>query len=129
MTILSYAEPAAEIACALPPNQMRDRHDALGSIVGADLLGLDREGDRLQVVIARGGRTDLDAQVITWAREEKACCGFLGFAVDSKPDTVTIEITAPAGAGPTLDGIHWIVRAASGHGTTAGATGLPPDAG
>lgn len=122
MTTLSFADPTAEIACTLPPNEMRDRLEALGTILGTHLLDLDREGDRLRVVIGRGDRTDLDAQVVAWAQEEKACCGFLGFAVDSEPDAVTIEITAPAGAGPTLDGIDWIVRAAAAPGAAAPAT-------
>ena len=29
-----------------------------------------------------------------------------------EPDAVTLEIDAPPGAGPTFDGIEWIVRAA-----------------
>lgn len=112
MTILSRPDATADIACALPPNDAGARLRALQAIVGDQLVDVARRGGRLSLRINRAGRADLEAQATAWAAEEKACCAFLGFAVDSDPDAVTIEISSPAGAEPTLDGIEWLIRAA-----------------
>jgi hypothetical protein len=119
MTILSEADPTADIACSLPVNDAGDRLRALGAMVGDGLDLVSRDDGRLRVRIDRRGDVDLDAEVIAWAEVEKACCAFLGFAVESEPNAVTIEISAPAGAEPTLDGIEWIVRAAGRQGSLA----------
>lgn len=112
MTILSQVDPTAEIACTLPVNEAGDRLRALQAIIGDRLEHVTRRGGRLRVRIERMGLADLEAEVIAWAEAEKGCCAFLGFAVESEPDAVTIEISAPADAEPTLEGIEWIVRAA-----------------
>jgi hypothetical protein len=112
MTVLSEADPTADIACSLPVNDVGDRLRALGAMVGDRLDLVSRDDGRLRVRIDRRGDTNLDSKVIAWAGAEKVCCAFLGFAVESEPNAVTIEISAPAGAEPTLDGIEWIVRAA-----------------
>jgi hypothetical protein len=112
MTILSRPDPTADIACSLPLNDAGDRLRALQEIVGDRIDDVARFDDRLRVRIARAGRADLDALVTAWAREEKACCAFLGFVVESEPDAVTIEISSPPGAEPTLGAIEWILRAA-----------------
>jgi hypothetical protein len=113
MTTLSHVDPAAEVACTLPVNEAGGRLNALQSLIGDHLDDLSRDVDRLQIRIDRAGRADLQADVAAWAEAEKACCAFLGFAVESAPETVTLEIVAPTGAEPTLDGIEWIVRAAA----------------
>lgn len=113
VTILSRPDPTADIACTLPPNDASDRLRALQAIVGDQLEEVGRLGGRLSLRINRAGRTDLETQVTAWAAEEKACCAFLGFAVGSEPEAVTIEISAPVGAEPTLDGIEWMIRAAA----------------
>jgi hypothetical protein len=112
MTILSRPDPTADIACTLPPNDGSARLRGLQAIVGGEIANVARLGGRLRLRINRAGRADLEAQVTTWAEEEKACCAFLGFAVDSEPEAVTIEISSPAGAELTLDGIEWLIRAA-----------------
>ena len=112
MTILSQIDPTAEVACTLPVNEAGERLDALGDLVGDRLQDVSRHGDRLRIRIGRDGDAALEAKASAWATAEKACCAFLGFEVESEPDAVTLDIVAPAGAGPTLDGIEWIVRAA-----------------
>jgi hypothetical protein len=118
MTILSQVDPTADIACRLPVNETGGRLNALRALIADHLADLTRDGDRLHIRILRASRTDLEADVVALAAAEKACCAFLGFAVTSEPDAVTLEIAAPAGAGPTLDGIEWIVRAAGREGVT-----------
>ena len=119
MTILSQPDPAADIVCSLPVNEAGGRLRSLQTIVGDRLNRVTRADGRLRVRIDRAGRDDLDAELIAFAEAEKECCAFLGFAVESESDAVTIEFSAPRGAEPTLDGIEWLVRAAGNQGTTA----------
>jgi hypothetical protein len=112
MTTLSRADPSAEIACTLPVNEAGDRLNTLQAIIGDHLDSAQRDGDRLNIRIDRAGDPDLEAKVTEWAEAEKGCCAFLGFAIESEPETVTLEIAAPGNAAGTLDGIEWLVRAA-----------------
>ena len=112
MTTLSQVDSTAEIACTLPLNQAGGRLNAMQTLIGDHLDHVSREAGRLQIRVLRAGRGGLEAELTSWAEAEKACCAFLGFAVESEADAVTLEIAAPAGAEPTLDGIEWMVRAA-----------------
>jgi hypothetical protein len=109
--VLSHADPTADIACTLPVNEMADRLRALQTLVGDGLEDVARAGNRLRIRINRGGRADLEHDVAGWAAAEKACCAFLGFAVESNPESVTVDIVAPHGARLTLGSLEQIVRA------------------
>ena len=111
-TILSHIDASAEIACTLPINEASGRLDSLQALVGDRLVGTERESDRLRITIKRAGDAGLENDIRSWAEEEKGCCAFLGFAIESRPETVTLEIAAPPDAGPTLDAIDWMFRAA-----------------
>ena len=117
MAILSQVDLTAKIACTLPINDARSRLGSLDALVGDRLVGTARETDRLHITIKRAGDSGLEDDVRAWAEEEKACCAFLGFAVESGPDSVTLEIAAPPDAGPTLDAIEWMFEAANRAGT------------
>lgn len=112
MTILSEVDPTAEVACTLPVREAGERLNAFGDLVGDRLEAVSRNGDRLRIRLRRLGDVDLEAKVRAWAIEEKGCCAFLGFEVESEPDRVTLDIIAPDGAGATLEGIEWIARTA-----------------
>ena len=112
MTILSQVDPSAEIACTLPINEASGRLDSLLTLVGDRLVGTERNPDRLRITIKRSGDPGLEDDVRAWAEDEKGCCAFLGFAIESGPETVTLEIASPPDAGPTLDAIEWMFRAA-----------------
>jgi hypothetical protein len=112
MPTLSQVDPSADIACTLPINQAGDRLNLLQAVIGDHLESAERDGDRLRIRIDRAGDPDLEAKVTEWAEGEKGCCGFLGFAIESEPETVTLEVAAPSNAAGTLDGIEWVVRAA-----------------
>jgi len=114
MTTLSQVDPTAEIACTLPVNEAGGRLNALQTLIGDRLDHVSRRADRIQIRVWRAGRPNLEAELAAWAEAEKACCAFLGFAIEPEPDAVTLEIDAPAGAEPTLDGIEWIIRSAGG---------------
>ncbi len=112
MTVLSQVDPSAEIACTLPVREGGERLKALGALVAHRLEAVSRNGDRLRMRIGRAGDAGLEAKAAALAEEEKGCCAFLGFTVESERDAVTLEIVAPDGAAATLDGIEWMVRAA-----------------
>lgn len=112
MTVLSHVDPSAEVACTLPVREAGERLNAFGDLVGDRLEEVSRSGDRLRIRIRRNSDPDLEANASAWAMEEKGCCAFLGFEITSDPDTVTLDIIAPDGAGATLEGIEWIARTA-----------------
>ena len=112
MPTLSQIDPHADVACTLPINEAGDRLDALQALVGDRLASAERDGDRLTIRINRAGDDSLEGQVTEWAEAEKGCCGFLGFAVESDADVVTLDIAAPPAATSTLDTIAWMFRAA-----------------
>jgi hypothetical protein len=112
MTTLSDIDPTADVACTLPVSEAGARLMTLQALVGDTLEGVTRTGDRLRIRIERAGHANLEAEVTAFAEAEKACCTFLGFAIESESEAVTLEISAPGGAAPTLDGIDWMVRAA-----------------
>jgi hypothetical protein len=119
MPILSHVDATAPIACTLPVNEFGDRLRSLEAIVGDDVREVVRAPGSIRIAIARRDRGDLEDQVTRWAVDEKACCTFLGFAVDADDETVTIEIEAPPSADRTLDGIDWLVQAAGRRAATA----------
>jgi hypothetical protein len=112
MTVLSHVDPTAEVACTLPVREAGERLNAFGDLVGDRLEDVSRSGDRLRIRMRRDGDPELEAKASAWAIEEKGCCAFLGFDIESEPDRVTLEIIAPKGAGATLEGIEWIARTA-----------------
>jgi hypothetical protein len=115
MKTLSTVDPAAPIECTLPVTEAAGRLSDLDDVVGGGRLqGIARLAGRFRFTIARDGRDDLEDQLAAWAADEKSCCAFLGFGIESAKESVTMEIRAPDGAEPTLDGIDWLVRAAAG---------------
>lgn len=112
MPTLSHPDPTAAIACTLPVNEYGDRLRSLETIVAGRLEGVTREASRIRIRIARQDGTNLEQDLTDFAEAEKACCAFLGFAIEPEVDAVTLEIVAADGAEPTLDGIEWLVRAA-----------------
>jgi len=112
MPILSTPNPNAPIACSLPVLQMSGRLDALQDLVADGLRSVTRDRNRLRIAIDASNRANLYADAVAWADAEKACCEFLGFAVDATSTEVVLEIAAPAGTEPMLDGFEWLVQAA-----------------
>ena len=112
MTVLSHVDPNAEVACTLPVREAGERLNAFGDLVGDRLEDVSRTGDRLRIRIRRDGDPELEAKASAWAIEEKGCCAFLGFEIESDLDSVVLDIIAPEGAGATLEGIEWIARTA-----------------
>ena len=116
MPVLSSPDPSVGIACRLPILDMAHRLDSLQDLVahGVDVVQL--HGRQLRIAIDRDGAADIHAQALAWAEAKKACCSYLGFAVDETPAHVVLEIAAPQGAEPTLEGLQFLVLAAARRG-------------
>jgi hypothetical protein len=115
MKTLSAVDPTAAIECTLPVTEAAGRLCDLDDVVGGGRLrGIARAAGRFRFTVARDGRENLEDRLAGWAADEKSCCAFLGFAIESDGSSVTVEIEAPEGAEPTLDGLDWLVRAAAG---------------
>ena len=111
MPVLSSPDPTVGIACALPILEMANRLDSLQDLVGDGLDDVLLHERRLRIAIERDGVADLYAQTVAWAEAKKACCPYLGFAVEETPASVVLEIAAPVGAEPTLEGLQFLVLA------------------
>lgn len=117
MPVLSSPDPAVGIACALPVLEMADRLDSLQDLVADGLGEVHLHDRRLRIAIDRDGAAGLYAQTVAWAEAKKACCSYLGFAVEETPARVVLEIAAPPGAEPTLEAFQFLVL---GAGTAVG---------
>ena len=112
MPVLSAPDPTVGITCSLPVLEMADSLDSLQDLVANSLDDVHLHDRRLRIAIDRDGVADLYAQTVAWAEAKKACCSYLGFAVEETPARVVLEIAAPQGAEPTLEGFQFVVLAA-----------------
>jgi hypothetical protein len=112
--VLSSPDATVGIACALPVLEMAIRLDSLQDLVACGLDEVHLDDRRLRIAIEGCSATDLFAETVAWAESKKACCAYLGFAVDETPAGVVLEIAAPRGAEPTLEGLQVLVLAAGG---------------
>jgi len=109
--VLSSPDPTVGIACAVPVLEMAVRLDSLQDLVADGLDEVHLHDRRLRIAIDRDSAADLYAQTVAWAEAGKACCPYLGFAVEETPARVVLEIAAPKGAEPTLEGLQFVVLA------------------
>ena len=113
MPVLSSPDPSVGIACALPVLEMADRLDSLQDLVADSLDEVHLHDRRLRIAIDRDGAADLYSQTVAWAEAKKACCSYLGFAVEETPARVVLEIAAPNGAETTLEAFQFLILAAA----------------
>jgi hypothetical protein len=112
--VLSSPDATVGIACALPVLEMASRLDSLQDLVACGLDEVHLDDRRLRIAIEGCSATDLFAETVAWAESKKACCPYLGFAVEETPAGVVLEIAAPHGAEMTLEGFQVVVLAAGG---------------
>lgn len=113
MPTLSQPDPTADIVCTLPPDRYVERLHTIDDLVRGRPFRVRRQDGWVTFDFADAD-ADLEARLVELAEAEKACCGFLGFAIERTDGRIALTIQAPAGAEATLDGIDWIVRAAGG---------------
>lgn len=88
---------SSEIACALTPDQLKDRRDQLlpGLFKRAIEVKDLEHGVRMKFESREGLLADL-AKII---EQERSCCSFLRFQIIVEPGSgpITFEVTGPAG--------------------------------
>ena len=114
MPVLSSPDSTVGIACALPVLEMASRLDSLQDLVACGLDEVHLGDRRLRIAIEGCSAADLFAETVAWAEAKKSCCPYLGFAVEATPAGVVLEIAAPRGAEPTLEGLQVLVLTAEG---------------
>lgn len=103
--------PEVPIMCTLPPDGLVRRLADFEAVFAAALTGFEREPLRLRLTF------DADAATETAIRDliaaEQRCCAFLAFAAERRATALVVEVTAPPGAGPTLDGLQALAERAA----------------
>lgn len=93
----SVGGPACTLEAADVPERL-----AQAERLGVHLRGLDRDGNRLTLVVAPAGRTEL----VEFVRAESGCCSFLDFTRDDDEDELRLVVSAPHGGLDLLDDLH-----------------------
>jgi hypothetical protein len=105
------------IMCTLSPNSMVDRLTAFETLFATSLTGTEREPLELRLSFAV--EADQETQVRELFAAEQQCCAFLAFAFERTEAGLVVSITAPAEAGPTLDGFQTLAERAAPPSTVA----------
>ena len=95
-------DATAAIACTIDSDQIRGRI-GLVERMRANLQRLEHTDHGLVLHFRR--RPDIDADVRRFAVDEKRCCQFWGFAVETIDDELTLRWDAPPGARDLLSAI------------------------
>ena len=98
------AESEVPIVCTLSPNGMVERLMRFEALFAEGLMKVERSPLLLRLTF------DADAGLETWIHDlfavEQQCCAFLGLGYERTAAGLVVEVTAPAEAGPTLDGLQ-----------------------
>jgi hypothetical protein len=92
------------IACSLGAGELRERQTEMRALAARALVGSERTAAGA-VLRFRASSPEVDAAVRDLARREKECCPFFEFAIEATAETVRLEVSAPAEAGPVLDAL------------------------
>ena len=89
------------VACTLTATAAEERAQEFRELAARALIGRTRNGLELELRFA--ALEGVPAQVESLAARERECCAFLSIDVENSGDEVTLRLTAPEGAGETLD--------------------------
>lgn len=82
-------------ACILTDGELDDRLAEYRALGRDALLSVRREPRRATLRFRRDA--DVRRRVDALVALESQCCGFLGYAVDERPDAIVLTLTAPDG--------------------------------
>jgi hypothetical protein len=105
--LLPLHDDTVPIVCTIGEDEKADRVAMLDHMRRA-LIGLERTEHGLLLELPRGD--GLDADVRRFARDEKRCCQFWGFAVVEGDDTLVLRWDGPDAAASLLDTIAGVLR-------------------
>ena len=95
------AEKRQPIACTLSGDALQDRCASIAALARDALHGNERNDLTLRLRFARGSLQ----RVWDMVRNEQACCSFLVFELDERPDEIEVTITAPEAARTMADSL------------------------
>lgn len=87
--------------CSLPADDLRGRVDELRGLMARPLLAHRRDGRVLHLSFDPAAEADVRRAVAA----EEQCCAFLAFTVRAGAEAVEVDVVAPEGAEPVLDGL------------------------
>ena len=87
------------IACTLLGDELQDRLAWIATLMCDALQGSERDDLTLRLRFA----SEAIRRVREMVRKEQACCGFLTFEIDERPDEAWLTITAPEAARAAAD--------------------------
>jgi hypothetical protein len=96
-------DDTAPIACTIGADEIPERI-ALVERMRSNLARIDRTEHGLLLQLAK--RDDIEADVRTFTVDEKRCCQFWGFAVDTTATAITLRWDGPPATGDLLDQLH-----------------------
>ena len=103
MTSIPIYDAAAPIACTAASDELAVRIEQLEQM-RARLARIERTDDGLLLHFPNGD--DIDAQVRRFTLDEKGCCQFWGFAIDTTGDDLTLRWDGPPNVSAFMDELH-----------------------
>jgi hypothetical protein len=94
-------EKRQPIACTLSGDALQDRRASIAALARDALRGSERNDLTLRLRFA----PDSVQRVRDMVRNEQACCSFLAFELDERPDEIEVTITAPEAARAMADSL------------------------
>jgi hypothetical protein len=95
------AEKDRPIACTLSGDALQGRRTSIVALARDALRGCERDDLTLRLRFA----PDSVERVREMVRNEQACCSFLAFELDERPDEIRVTITAPEAARAAADSL------------------------
>ncbi|GAB3661721.1 hypothetical protein GCM10027589_24240 [Actinocorallia lasiicapitis] len=92
------------IMCALSSGGVVARLEEFKGLFAEGLTGVEREPLRLRLIFDADAAREAVVREL-FAREER-CCAFLEFGYGRAEGGLVVEVSAPDGAGATLDGMQ-----------------------
>jgi hypothetical protein len=96
------------IMCTLSPNGMVKRLTEFQALFTEALTKVEREPLRLR--LAFDADAEREGVIRGLFAQEEQCCAFLAFSCTRTEAGLVVEVTAPAEAGPTLDGMQTLAE-------------------
>ncbi len=91
------------IACTLSATEKTTRSDEWRQFLATNVVEFIRTDTSVRMKLNGGDNVVL--KTVDLARREKDCCAFFEFRLDLLPDSIWLEVGAPAEAAHLLDGL------------------------
>lgn len=100
MDLIPIYDATAPVSCSAGPGELADRIDTIERL-HASVHRVERTEHGL--LLHFPNRPDVEAEVRRFAVDEKGCCQFWGFAIETAPGTLALRWDGPPGVDELLD--------------------------